>query len=214
MVLALLLAFVNNITKERIEKVNAAALQQGLFAVMENADHFIPMDGVELGNSYGVKVDEMYLAMDANEDVIGYCAVAKPGGYAGEIETIVGVDLSFKITGVNVTSNMSETPGLGAKATDSSKFTYQFADRQWQETSPFAVTKDGGDVDAITSATITSRAVTNGVNAAIEVMNNNSIYGSSIAEGEIVDGKYIVPAKEREPEEGENAVEGEVREDE
>ena len=204
LVISVMLAFVNSVTADRIAQVNAEIVQEGLRAAMPAADHFIPMDGTDLENSYGIAVGDVYLAMDAGDNVIGYCATALPDGYGGAVETVVGVDLNGIITGVKVTNNMSETPGLGAKAVQKENFTYQFEGKQ----SPFAVVKDGGEIDAITSATITSRAVTSGVNAAVEVMNKNSIYGSYAQDGEIIDGKYVIPAqKPDEPEESEEVTE-------
>ena len=202
-ILALMLAFVNDITKDRIAMTNAKILQDGLKTVMPYADHFIPMNGTDLENSYKVEVKQVYLAMDKDENVIGYCATVMPKGYDGEIETIVGMDLSSVITGVEVTSNMTETAGLGAKAMVRENFNYQFEGKQM----PFALKKDGGELDGITSATITSRAVTSGVNAAAEVMNKNSIYGSFAQDGEIIDGIYVIPAEK--PEEEQDSENGE-----
>lgn len=206
LVIAVLLSFVNGITAERIAKVNAEIIQAGLREVMpsEMQIEFIPMEGgVDLANEQNVEVSNLYIAMDEAGNTVGYCATVLPEGYGGPVETIVGMDLTGTITGVKVTSNMSETPGLGAKATVKENFTYQFEKR----TPSFAVTRDGGDIDAITSATITSRAVTEGVNAAAEVINKNSAFEKN-DKGEIIEGKYIVKAEEPEPEEGEE-TEGE-----
>lgn len=211
LVLAILLAFVNSITADKIEAVNAKAVQDGLREVMPQADSFVLMDGSNLENSYGIEATSVYLAMDKDENVIGYCATVLPNGYGGKVETIVGMDMDSVITGVKVTSNMSETPGLGAKATVKENYTYQFEGK----TAPVAVKKDGGEIDAITSATITSRAVANGVNAAVEIMNENSIFGRYIDSSEIIDGKYVVPAeKPEEPSEEGETSEGEAQEGE
>lgn len=195
--IAVMLSFVNSITADRIEKVNAQIVQDGLKEAMpsERELEFILMEGgVDLSNSKNVNVGNLYIAMDKEGNIAGYCVTVLPEGYGGPIETIVGIDLSGAVTGVKVTSNMSETPGLGAKAKDSENFTYQFEKR----TPEFAVKRDGGDIDAITSATITSRAITEGVNAAAEVVKKNSIY-QEIDKGEIIDGKYVVKAEEPEP---------------
>lgn len=213
LVIAVMLSFVNSITAERIEAVNAQIIQDGLKEVMPSSGEteFIPMGGVDLTNSQNIEISSLYIAIDANENVIGYCATVMPNGYGGSIETIVGMNLSGTITGVKVTSNMSETAGLGAKAKSREEFTYQFE----QKTAPFKLAKDGGAIDAITSATITSRAITDGVNAAAEVMQKNNIYGEFSKE-DIIDGKYTVKA-ENPPEENSeeaNSEEGEVAENE
>lgn len=196
--IAMLLSFINSITKDKIKAANELEIQKGLMEVMAEADHFVPMDGIDAANGQNITVSNMFLAMDKDENVIGYCATVLPKGYGGEIETIVGVDMEGTVTGVKVTNNMSETAGLGAKATVKENYTYQFEGKKPQ----FAVKKDGGEIDAITSATITSRAVANGVNAACEVMQKNGIYGESGEElGEMVEGKYVMPAVEPKPEE-------------
>ena len=204
LVLGVLLSYVNGITAGKIEEVNAKAVQDGLSEVMPDAKQFVLMDGSVNDNSYGIEVDDIYIAMDGEERVIGYCATAFPVGYGGKVETIVGMNTDAVITGVKVTNNMSETPGLGAKATVKENYTYRFEGKN----APLALKKDGGEIDGITSATITSRAVVSGVNAAVEVMKANSIFGSYIDADEIIDGKYVRPAEMPE-QEGEQAQEGE-----
>ena len=76
---------------------------------------------------------------------------------------MVGIDKNNKITGIEVISQQ-ETPGLGAKIKESS-FLQQFIGKTLEE---LKIKKDGGKIDAVTGATISSRAVTNGVRQAIE----------------------------------------------
>lgn len=207
LVIAVLLSFVNGITADRIAEVNGEIVQKGLKEVMpsEREIEFIPMEGgVDLSNEKNIEVSNLYIAMDIDGNIVGYCATVLPEGYGGPVETIVGMDLTGTVTGVKVTSNMSETPGLGAKALKRENFTYQFEKR----TPSFAITRDGGDVDAITSATITSRAITEGVNAAAEVINKNSAF-EKVEKSDIIDGKYIVKAEEPQSEEEEETGEKE-----
>jgi Na+-translocating ferredoxin:NAD+ oxidoreductase subunit G len=78
-------------------------------------------------------------------------------GFGGDVGIVVGVDLeSDKILGVRVTTQ-SETPGVGARAQTDLSFVSQFKDQTLKDT--FKVKADGGQVDAIGGATITSRAV-------------------------------------------------------
>ena len=84
-----------------------------------------------------------------------------PSGFGGTIDLMVGVDNEGVVTGISVLS-LSESPGLGANAKEE-WFQEQFVG----VTAPVAVTKDGGQIEAITSSTITSRAVSDGVTAAI-----------------------------------------------
>jgi electron transport complex protein RnfG len=82
-------------------------------------------------------------------------------GYGGDVGLMVGIDTAdSKILGVGVTT-MSETPGLGARAKSDPKFSAQFKNRPLSE--PVKVTQDGGTINAISGATITSRAVSSGV---------------------------------------------------
>ncbi len=208
LVISVMLAFVNGITKERIEAVNAKIVQDGLKRALpsEQEIEFILMDGVDLSNQLGIEVKDIYIAVNGEDNVEGYCATVLPYGYGGTVETIVGIDLSGTVKGVVVTENMSETAGLGAKAQDEKEFTYQFKDR----TPPFAVKADKGDIDAITSATITSRAITQGVNAAAEVIEKNNIY-EEYSKDDIINGKYVVKAEKPQEEtpEGESVEGGE-----
>ncbi len=82
-------------------------------------------------------------------------------GFGGEVGIVVGVDLDTdKIIGVGVTTH-SETPGVGSRAKTDPSFAAQFRGKPF--TPDFKVKSDGGDVDAIGGATITSRAVASGV---------------------------------------------------
>ena len=90
-----------------------------------------------------------------------------PTGFGGTIDMMVGVSKDGKVLGVSIISH-SETPNLGAVAASGNSKGQAFRDQFIGLSGTLAVSKDGGSVDAITSATITSRAVTSGVNAALE----------------------------------------------
>ena len=155
-IVAAALAGVNAITKDAIaanqEKKTQDALAvvlpgvQGLSKQAVAADAGIVSEVYASGNHYAVKV--------------------LPGGFDGEITMMVGIS-EGKVTGISVISH-TETPGLGAvAAADSAKgeaFRSQFAGGD-----EFTV---GGNVDAISGATITSKAVTTGVNAAVDFVEN------------------------------------------
>lgn len=89
---------------------------------------------------------------------LGFCAEITSAGFGGDIQMMIGYDANGKILGVSIVS-MSETPGLGSKVNESA-FLGQFADKNASLTM-------GEDVDAISGATISSRAVTDGVNRAM-----------------------------------------------
>ena len=92
----------------------------------------------------------------------GFVITTEPGGFGGAVKTMVGIDADGTITGLRVTGH-SETAGLGAKATDPS-FYEQFTGKSGS----VSVTKDGGEIVPITSATITSRAVCVGAQEALD----------------------------------------------
>jgi electron transport complex protein RnfG len=79
------------------------------------------------------------------------------GGYGGEVGLMVGIDVKEdKLVGVGVTTH-AETPGMGAKAETDPSFVAQFEDLSLED--PFKVTADGGSINALSGATLTSRAV-------------------------------------------------------
>lgn len=172
-VAALLLALTNSVTANTIAQRNEQANAEARKLVLESAQDFEEVKDVKTDNSKGVEVSEIYEAKDASGNTVGYTLKVLPSGYGGTIELMVGIDsANGQVSGINVVSN-SETAGLGAKATDP-EFSDQYKGKPLEELS---VLKNGtpGDTEikAISGATITSTAVTNGVDAAIEVYNNS-----------------------------------------
>lgn len=129
-----------------------------------------------------VEVNKAVEALDKDGTRIGYVvSVTAKEGYDGDISFTVGVNLEQKVTGISYLE-ISETPGLGMKAKEDS-FIAQFVDKSNIEEGGFVVNKDGQDgcvIDAISGATITSRAVTKGVNVACEI-------AQSLCEGGMAD---------------------------
>lgn len=148
---AVLLGLVNMITAGPIASANVAKTQAAMQAVLP-ADSYNQVEYTG-GNAL---VTAIYEAGDA-----GYVVQVAPSGFGGNLDIMVGVGADGTCTGVSIISH-AETSGLGANATKED-FRSQFVGK-----SNVAVTKDGGDIAALTGATITSRAVCNGVNAAIE----------------------------------------------
>ena len=170
---ALLLALTNSVTASTIAQRNEQANAEARKLVLESAQDFEQVKDVKTDNSKGVEVSEIYEAKDASGNTVGYTLKVLPSGYGGTIELMVGIDSAKgQVSGINVVSN-SETAGLGAKSTDP-EFSDQYKGKPLEELS---VLKNGtpGDTEikAISGATITSTAVTNGVDAAIEVYNNS-----------------------------------------
>lgn len=172
-VAALLLALTNSVTASTIAQRNEQANAEARKLVLESAQDFEEVKDAKTDNSKGIKVSEIYEAKDASGNTVGYTLKVLPSGYGGTIELMVGIDSAKgQVSGINVVSN-SETAGLGAKATNP-EFSDQYKGKPLEELS---VLKNGtpGDTEikAISGATITSTAVTNGVDAAIEVYNNS-----------------------------------------
>lgn len=154
-VAAAILASVNSVTAPVIADNDKKAQELAMKAVLPEADSF---EKVELSETENSVVSELY-SSDA-----GYAVKVAPKGYGGEVSMIVGVDNDLKVTGIEIISQ-GETAGLGAKCTED-KFKSQFKGK----TENITVSKngaEGNEIDAISSATITSKAVTKGVNEAI-----------------------------------------------
>jgi electron transport complex protein RnfG len=104
-----------------------------------------------------------YYEVYSGGGVAGYAFIAKGKGYGGEIEILVGVDTEFEIEKVIILSN-TETPGLGTRIAEDF-FTDQFTGLGIND---IRLSKDGGKIDAITGATISSTAVTDAVRRTLE----------------------------------------------
>ena len=141
---AAVLAYVDSITREPIKATAAANEQKAIRAVMPA--------GVETVEPAG----EAFVGKDASGKVLGYAAKGMDaGGYGGDIVLMVGFQADKKTLVCYKTLAAAETPGLGMKL-NTPEFAGQFAG---QDGTSLAVKKDGGTIEAITSATITSRAV-------------------------------------------------------
>ena len=100
-------------------------------------------------------------------DGAGYAVISTTSGFGGALTLMVGIDMQGVVHNTSVLSH-SETPGLGAKCTTDTHFMEQFCGFDPAAKS-LIVKKDGGDIDAITASTITSRAYTLAVANAVKV---------------------------------------------
>ena len=158
-----LLAAVYALTAEPIAAAAAAKNEAAIKEVLpETAVKIEEERTVEFeGASYAYN-----LAYDELGNVVGCAINVAPVGFGGPISIKVGFDADGVIWNTKVLSQ-AETPGLGAKCVDAS-FSDQFKGFD-PAAKKLAVKKDGGDVDAITASTITSRAYTDGVALAVKV---------------------------------------------
>ena len=157
-IVALCLGLVNGITAERIEAIAAEKLATAMDVVLPASSY----DPVEYTGSDS-QVDAIYKAGDA-----GYVVQCTVGGSQGTITMITGIDATGTVTGISVLDH-GETPGLGAIAGAAGEKGDTFR-AQFAGLTSAAVTKDGGSVNALTGATVTSRAICTGVNAALEAV--------------------------------------------
>ena len=160
-VVAGMLGAVNAVTKDRIAALNEEKQRTAMAAVLEAESY----DALALPVGCDGTVAAAYRASVSGETV-GYVIEVLPAGFGGPVDLMVGVDTDLVVTGVSVISH-SETSGLGAVAAQKNAKGIAFRDQFIGESGTLSVTKDGGTVDALTGATITSRAVTDGVNAAL-----------------------------------------------
>ena len=112
-------------------------------------------------------IDEIMVAEDASGETLGYAfTITDSEGYGGDIQFAMGVQNDGTLNGISILS-ISETAGLGMKAT-TDDFKNQFNDKNLEK---FTYTKTGAssddEIDAISGATITTNAMTNGVNAGL-----------------------------------------------
>ncbi len=159
-IVAAALAGVNAITKDKIAAAREEKNQKALAQVLPQAQN---LQSVDFTEDTGL-VRQVY-APDGDIRAGQYAIKVVVTGFGGEITMMVGVEKG-KVTGVSVVSH-SETPSLGAVAAADSSKGAAFRDQFVGQSGQLAVTKDGGTVDTITGATITSRAVTQGVDAAL-----------------------------------------------
>lgn len=145
------LAGINDVTAPIIEEKNKENIALSCQQVLPEADIF-------------EEIENGFKALDNSRGLIGYVFITQAKGYGGDISVMTGIDKNGKISGVSILS-MDETPGLGANAKNES-FTKQYSKNTYQTGA--ALSKDGGNIDALTGATITSQAVTDAVNDALE----------------------------------------------
>lgn len=163
------LAYINEVTAEPIAEINAKNLQDGIKKViLGGLDGELKVEEPEEADGYTIyRTDK------------GTAVKSVTNGFGGALEVLVGFDATGNILGYTILKT-AETPGLGAKA-----------DTWFQKggkgdiigmnpgTKSLAVSKDGGNVDAITASTITSRAFLNAVNNAYQAYMGNASDASS-----------------------------------
>jgi electron transport complex protein RnfG len=152
------LAGINVVTKDTIAKIREKQTLDAAAAVMPSSVDKSTVEQVAEG---------IFAGKDASGKTAGYAIKGSdPSGYGGEIVLMVGFTPDFKVCTYRKLV-AAETPGLGTNMT-SPAFMKQF--EGMDASVPLAVKKDGGKIEAITSATITSRAVCGAINDAKKKM--------------------------------------------
>lgn len=163
------LALINNITKDKIKANTTAKAAEARQSVLAEAKDFNEVDMDKNGSV------DYYEGVDGSGNVIGYVFDCKgdKSGYGGDVSVTVGVSVDGIITGIQPDDVSNETPGLGQNSNkdtwkaqfvgESGDLTVVKSDKAAQDN-----TTDG-KINAITSATITSTAVTSSVNAALDM---------------------------------------------
>ena len=149
------LAGVNSITAPAIAELKAQKTQEAIELVL-------PGGGEEMSDFPAVALVSKVYASET-----GYAVEVTPGGFDNTITMMVGVDTEGKVLGISIISH-TETAGLGAVAAAGTPAGESFRGQFVGQSGSVSVTKDGGAMDAITGATITSRAICVGVNAALD----------------------------------------------
>ena len=168
---AAMLGLVNGVTADKIAAMNAAATQTALEAVTEAGSTYdeitsIPQEVMDAAKEMGGTLEEMYTVTFDGQPA-GYAVKLTASGSQGLIEMVIGVDAEQKITGISVV-NHSETSGIGTKVCgnkpndDGVPVLDQFVGMSGAGT-----LKVGKTVTAISGATVSTKGVTKGANAAL-----------------------------------------------
>ena len=152
------LGLVHGATAPKIAAAQAAKTKKALSAVLPDGENAQKLSEFP---------DETDLVEAVYASPAGYAVTVAPVGFDSPITMMVGVDPEGRVLGISVISH-KETPNLGAVAADPGPKGQDFRSQYVGVSGAVCLEKDGGTLDAVTGATITSRAVTEGVNAALD----------------------------------------------
>lgn len=180
-----LLAVVYEATKDRIAAAERQEKLTALETVLPDYDNQPDLDSWPAAD---VQTNYTFYVARKTDQVVGIAfEVSTLEGYGDRIQIMVGVDPTTKLVrGIDIVKQ-KETPGLGAKI-DEDRFKSNFPEKSSVDSAWCAVTKDGGEIDAVTSATISSRAVCKAV-----------AYGLSVLQEH--EAQIIAPRETTQPEE-------------
>lgn len=161
---AVSIGYVFERTKEPIAEAKKAKINDAIRAMVKSFDNN-PLEEKTLIGEKGVV---LYPARENGNITSVAVETSSNQGFGGKIELIMGILMDGTVTGYKITQQ-NETPGLGSKVTEPN-FSRQFVGLN-THSDDFSLTKDGGEIDAVTGATISSRAVVDAVKKAVEAYN-------------------------------------------
>ena len=167
-IVAAVLGGVNELTAGRIAALQKAKTDRAYGAVLESAEGYEDLQikaYTETANGQKIKIERISRALNGK----GYVVETTFSGAQGNISMVVGVNNSGKCTGISVIKH-SETSGLGANAASTAEVGVNFRAQFKGQDETIALSRDGGKIDALSGATITSRSVTNATLAAIRAV--------------------------------------------
>lgn len=176
-----ILAWCNQVTKGPIEEQAQLTLANGIKNVMGVADlKVVASDSVKQNIGGKDLAFVVHKTTDASGQPLGAAVESTVGGFGGDLKVLVGFGTDGEVLGYTILQT-AETPGLGAKA---DKWFQKdgkgcIVGKQMSSDMPLTVSKDGGDIDAITASTITSRAFLKAVNQAYAAYSGNETDGQS-----------------------------------
>ncbi|MBO4941573.1 MAG: RnfABCDGE type electron transport complex subunit G [Clostridia bacterium] len=201
---ALCLAFVNKVTAPIIAENSEKAQTEALRGVLSDAGEFKKSATTFESSDNSVTIDSVNIGF-SNSEVVGYAVtVTSNAGYGGDVKVMVGIDKDLAVTDIEILES-SETAGLGANASKP-KFKDQFEGAKGNLSVVKGVAQNG-EISAIASATITSKAVTSCVNAALVAA--GELEKSDAAENAVQTEKKLEEIKQETEKQIGNMTEGE-----
>jgi electron transport complex protein RnfG len=196
-----LLAYINELTKVPIAQANVKTLNEALKSVVpEFTNNPVSECDTIFGEKNGKKTIDFIVYPAKNGDqLVGTAVESVALGFSGELKVLVGFDIEGNIYNYSLLSH-SETPGLGSKASDWFKEGNKGSIKGLNPgIKALTVNKDGGDIDAITASTITSRAFLSAINKAYAAYKGNAdgiTSATQKTESNISDGTISTSPKE------------------
>lgn len=159
-VAAALLGFAYDVTKPIIDENFAKSQAEAMKLILPDASNF---ESAEL-TDYPENISDLNIGYDDSGNIVGYVVSCATFGYGGQIDMMVGYNSDLAITNIDIIKH-SETPGLGSLS-DSDDFKSQFPNKSGELSVVKGASSSEQEISAITSSTITTKAVVLGTNTA------------------------------------------------